>query len=102
MLCNEKNINFDIECRCKNIKIRKIKEKFRYNVMEIYWKIWIFIRFLIPDMGMSSRFFNKKNKIRKIKIREYIQCYGFKKIKEKYKFYNKKKVWHQPASTFKI
>ena len=68
MLCNEKNIYFDKKCRSKNIKIRKIKEKFRYNVMEIYRKIWIFIRFLIPDMGMSSRFFNKKNKIRKIKL----------------------------------
>ena len=40
-------------------------------------------------MRMSSRFFNKKNKIRKIKIREYIQCYGFKKIKKNLKIYSK-------------
>ena len=32
---------------------------------------------------MSSRKIEKKDKIRKIKIKEYIQCYGFKKIKEK-------------------
>ena len=82
MLCNEKNINFDIECRCKNIKIRKIKEKFRYNVMEIYWKIWIFIRFLIPDMGMSSRFFKKKDKIRKIKISIKYNVMQIKKLKK--------------------
>ena len=65
MLCNEKNINYDKKYRRKNKKIWKIKEKLRYNVMEIYWKIWIFIRFLIPDMGMSSRFFNKINKLEK-------------------------------------
>ena len=67
MLCNEKNINFEKKCRSKNKKIWKIKEKFRYNVMGIYWKLWIFNRFLITDMGMSSRFFNKKNKIKKSK-----------------------------------
>ena len=65
MLCNEKNINFDKKCRRKNKKIRKIKEKFRYNVMRIYWKLWIFIRFFNTDMGMSSRFFNKKNILEK-------------------------------------
>ena len=27
MLCNEKNINFDIECRCKNIKNQKNKRE---------------------------------------------------------------------------
>ena len=32
---------------------------------------------------MSSRKIEKKDKIRKIKIKEYIQSYGFKKIKEK-------------------
>ena len=36
MLCNEKNRNFDKKCRSKNKKILKIKEKLRYNVMEIY------------------------------------------------------------------
>ena len=50
-------------------------------------------------MRMSSRFFNKKNKIRKIKIREYIQCYGFKKIKEKYKNGDNYREWKQPATT---
>ena len=65
MLCNEKNRNFDKKCRSKNKKIRKIKEKLRYNVMIIYWKLWIFIRIFITDTGMSSRFFNKKNKLEK-------------------------------------
>ena len=65
MLCNEKNRNFDKKCRSKNIKIRKIKEKFRYNVMRIYWKLWIFYRIFNTDMGMSSRFFNKINKLEK-------------------------------------
>ena len=32
---------------------------------------------------MSSRKIEKKDKIRKIKIKEYIQCYGFKKNKRK-------------------
>ena len=50
--------------------------------MEKKLKILNFYRFLTFDMRMSSRFFNKKNKIRKIKIREYIQCYGFKKIEK--------------------
>ena len=50
-------------------------------------------------MRMSSRFFNKKNKIRKIKIIEYIQCYGFKKIKEKYKNGDNYREWKQPATT---
>ena len=32
---------------------------------------------------MSSRKIEKKERIRKIKIKENIKCYGFKKIKEK-------------------
>ena len=82
MLCNEKNINFDKKCRSKNKKIRIIKEKLRYKVMIIYWKLWIFIRFLITDMGMSSRFFNKKNKIRKIKISIKNNVMQIKKLKK--------------------
>ena len=82
MLCNEKNINFDKKCLSKNKKIWKIKEKLIYNVMEIYWKLWIFIRFLITDMGMSSRFFNKKNKIRKIKISIKYNVMQIKKLKK--------------------
>ena len=82
MLCNEKNRNFDKKCRSKNIKIWKIKEKLIYNVIEIYWKLWIFIRFLITDMGMSSRFFNKKNKIRKIKISIKYNVMQIKKLKK--------------------
>ena len=82
MLCNEKNIYFDKKCRSKNIKIWKIKEKLIYNVIEIYWKLWIFIRFLITDMGMSSRFFNKKNKIRKIKISIKYNVMQIKKLKK--------------------
>ena len=65
MLCNEKNRNFDKKCRSKNKKIWKIKEKFRYNVMRIYWKLWIFYRIFNTDMGMSSRLFNKINKLEK-------------------------------------
>ena len=57
--------------------------------MEKKMKILNFYRFLTFDMRMSSRFFNKKNEIRKIIIREYIQCYGFKKI-EKIKKNSKK------------
>ena len=82
MLCKEKNINFDIECRCKNIKFRKIKEKFRYNVIWIYRKLWIFNRFLITDMGMSSRFIKKKDKIRKIKISIKYNVMQIKKLKK--------------------
>ena len=67
--------------------------------MEKKLKILNFYRFLTFDMRMSSRFFNKKNKIRKIKIREYIQCYGFKKIKEKYKNRDFYRDWLQPATT---
>ena len=53
--------------------------------------LWKFIEnyeflygFLITDMGMSSRFFNKKNKIRKIKISikyNVMKIKKFKKIK---------------------
>ena len=67
--------------------------------MEKKLKILNFYRFLTFDMRMSSRFFNKKNKISKIKIIEYIQCYGFKKIKEKYKIINFYREWLQPATT---
>ena len=65
MLWKEKNINYERKWDSKNKKIRKIKEKLRYNVMRIYWKLRIFIRFFITDMGMSSRFFNKINKLEK-------------------------------------
>ena len=82
MLCNEKNINFDKKCRRKNKKFRKIKEKFRYNVIWIYIKLWIFNRFLITDMGMSSRFFKKKDKIRKIKISIKYNVMQIKKLKK--------------------
>ena len=60
MLWKEKNINYERKWDSKNKKIRKIKEKFRYNVMIIYWKLWIFIRIFITDMGMSSKFLIKK------------------------------------------
>ena len=38
-----------------------------------------FYRFLTFDIAMSSRFFNKKNKIKKVKIILEIQCYENKK-----------------------
>ena len=45
------------------------------------------MRFLITDMGMWSRFFNKKNKIRKIKMSIKYNVIQIKKLK-KIKNYN--------------
>ena len=50
--------------------------------MRIYRKLWILNRFLITDMGMSSRFFKKKDKIRKIKISIKYNVMQIKKLKK--------------------
>ena len=42
-------------------------------------KFWIFVEIFTFNRRMSSRKIEKKVIIRKIKIRKYIQCYGFKK-----------------------
>ena len=53
-----------IECNLKNIKI------------------YDFYRFLTFDITMSSKYFHKKNKVRKVKNVLEIECYEYKKNKK--------------------
>ena len=84
MIRNRKIRKINIECDSENIKNEINKKDFYIQCYQKKYKNFGFLyEFLLLIGECRQENLKKKEIIRKIKIKEYIQCYEFKKRKEK-------------------